>query len=76
LIGFSIGTGTKDYDGWSSDHQTTVKAEFVNEEERGGVKTYVFESSLPANCSQESGEYSHVCLVASSAISHLHIWCL
>jgi hypothetical protein len=45
MIRFSNGTGSKDYDGWSSDYQTTVKVEFVKEDERGGVNTYVFESS-------------------------------
>lgn len=45
VIGFPIGTEAKDYEGWSSDFQTTVKVSYVKEEERGGLNTYVFESS-------------------------------
>jgi hypothetical protein len=45
VIGFPIGTGKRNYAGWSSDYQATVEARFVREEERGGLKTYVFESS-------------------------------
>ena len=45
VIGFPIGTAKKEYDGWSSDIQATAKVSFVREEERGGLKTYVFESS-------------------------------
>jgi hypothetical protein len=45
VIGFPIGTKAEDYEGWSSDFQTTVKTSYVKEEERGGLDTYVFESS-------------------------------
>jgi hypothetical protein len=45
VIGFPIGTEAKDYDGWSSDYQTTVKTTYVRKEERGGLDTYVFQSS-------------------------------
>jgi hypothetical protein len=47
VIGFPIGTAKKEYDGWSSDLQTTLKVNYVREEERGGLDTYVFESSSP-----------------------------
>lgn len=47
VIGFPIGTAKKEYKGWSSDLQTTLKVNYVAEEERGGLNTYVFESSSP-----------------------------
>lgn len=47
VIGFPIGTESKDYKGWSSDYQTTVDLNYVKQEERGGMDTYVFESSSP-----------------------------
>jgi hypothetical protein len=47
VIGFPIGTAKKEYEGWSSDLQTTLKVNYVREEERGGINTYVFESSSP-----------------------------
>jgi hypothetical protein len=48
VIGFPIGTVAETYEGWSSDYQTTVAINYVKEEERGGLNTYVFESQSPA----------------------------
>lgn len=43
VIGFPIGTKKQDYPGWNGDAQVTGMAEFVREEKRGGLDTYVFE---------------------------------
>jgi hypothetical protein len=47
VIGFPIGTETKDYAGWSSDFLKTLTVSYVEEDEEGDLKTYVFESSSP-----------------------------
>lgn len=46
VIGWPIGTEARDYEGWSSDLQSTVTAEYVVTEERGGVDTYVFDATV------------------------------
>jgi len=48
VIGFPIGTTAETYQGWSSDYQTTMAVDYVREEERGGLNTYVFEAGSPA----------------------------
>jgi hypothetical protein len=45
VIGFPIGTEKKTYAGWSSDFQKTLMVNYVEEEQRGELDTYVFESS-------------------------------
>ena len=47
VIGFPIGTAAETYRGWSSDYQTTMDVNYVTEEERSGLNTFVFESSSP-----------------------------
>lgn len=42
VIGFPIGTEPRDYQGWNGDPQTPVTLEYLREEERQGIDTYVF----------------------------------
>jgi hypothetical protein len=48
VIGFPVGTEAREYKGWSSDFQKTLEVQYVKEEERGDLNTFVFESSSPA----------------------------
>lgn len=55
VIGWPIGTDKTDYVGWSDDLQATVPLTFEGEEERAGLDTYVFESTVsPAPIEDEA----------------------
>lgn len=45
VVGWPIGTEARDYPGWNGDPQTPVTLEYVREEERAGINTYVFTAS-------------------------------
>ena len=47
-VTFPIGSEQKDYTGWVSDTQTTAPITYEREENKGGLNTYVYTSTVPA----------------------------
>ena len=47
-LGFPIGVEKKDYTGWVSDTQMTTPIKYEREENKGGVNTYVYTSTVDA----------------------------
>jgi hypothetical protein len=45
-VSWPIGAEKREYVGWVSDTQTTTPVKYVGEEQRGGLNTYVYESSV------------------------------
>lgn len=58
VIGFPIGTETRDYTGWNGDAQEPVTLAFQGEEERNGVTTYKFTASSGPKVIKDPGTLS------------------